>query len=106
MFRVLEKSPAAEDIVELLQSFRNVLEQCDLQLHGITTDGSSLCTEPVRTVFSGVRHQICEFHVKKEVNKSVLQAVAQHRRKRDKKKTKRSKRGRSTKEREGDGSEE
>ena len=68
-------------------------------LHGITTDGSSLYTEPVRTVFPCVRHQICEFHVKQELNKSVLKAVAQVRRELDKKKTKRSKRGRpSTKE--------
>ena len=56
-------------------------------------------TEPVRTVFPGVRHQICEFHVKAEVNKAVLKAVAQVRRDLAKTKVKRSKRGRpSTKE--------
>ena len=98
MFRVLEKSPVAEDIVELLQSFRTILDQRELQLYGITTDGSALYTEPVRTVFSGVRHQICEFHVKKEVNKSVLKAVTHVCRELDKKKTRRSKRGRPTKQ--------
>ena len=97
LFRVLEKSPTAEDILELLQSFQTILECRKLELLGITTDGSSLYTDPVRTVFPGVRHQICEFHVKKEVNKSVLKSVAQHRRALEKKKTKRQKRGRPTK---------
>jgi len=99
MFRVLDHAPTAEDILELLQSFRKILERRNLALHGITTDGSALYTEPVRTVFPGVRHQICEFHVKAEINKAVLKAVAQVRRELAKTKTKRSKRGRpSTKE--------
>jgi hypothetical protein len=98
MYRVLDKSPTSEDILELLQSFRDVLSQRELILFGITTDGSALYTEPVQTVFPGVRHQICEFHVKKEVNKAVLKAVAQVRRELKQTKTKR-KRGRpSTKE--------
>jgi len=98
MYRVLDKSPKAEDILKLLQEFRQVLEQCKLELLGITTDGSALYTEPVQTVFPGIRHQICEFHVKKEVNKAVLKAVAQVRRELAKTKAK-LKRGRpSTKE--------
>jgi len=97
-FRVLQHSPAAGDILELFQSFQKILLRRSLVLHGITTDGSSLYTEPVQTVFSGVRHQICEFHVKKEINKAVLKAVAQVRRDLEKTKTKRSKRGRPTKE--------
>ena len=95
-FRVLEHDPTAEDILELLQSFQKVLERRTLILYGITTDGSSLYTEPVQTVFPGVRHQICEFHVKKEINKAVLKAVAQVRRELEKTKVKRSKRGRPT----------
>jgi hypothetical protein len=99
MFRVLKHNPSAEDILELLQAFRQILESRELTLQGITTDGSSLYTEPVRTVFPGVRHQICEFHVKKEVNKAVIKAVAKTRQGLAKKKVKRSKRGRpSTKE--------
>jgi hypothetical protein len=99
IFRVLDHDPTAADILELLQSFQQILKRHELILYGITTDGSSLYTEPVRTVCPGVRHQICEFHVKKEINKSVLKAVAQVRRELEKTKTKRSKRGRpSTKE--------
>jgi hypothetical protein len=96
MFRVLDHDPKAEDILELLRAFRTVLERRELKLYGITTDGSALYTEPVRSVFPGVRHQICEFHVKKEVNTAVLKAVAQVRRELAKTKTKRQKRGRPT----------
>ena len=98
MYRTLDKDPTAEDILELLRAFRQVLERRELRLCGITTDGSKLYTEPVQTVFPGVRHQICEFHVKKEINKAILKAVAQIRRELAKTKTK-LKRGRpSTKE--------
>jgi hypothetical protein len=79
-------------------SFRKILERRALELRGITTDGSTLYPEPARTVFPGVPHQICEFHVKKEINKSVLKAVAQNRRELAQTKTKRQKRGRPTQE--------
>jgi hypothetical protein len=95
-FRVLDHDPTTKDILELLRAFREILRHRELTLLGITTDGSSLYTEPVRTVFPGVRHQICEFHIKQELNKSVLKAVAQVRRELDKTKTKRQKRGRPT----------
>ena len=98
MFRVLEHAPSAEDILALLQAFQEILHRRNLIVQGITTDGSSLYTEPVRTVFPGVKHQICEFHVKKETNKAVLKEVAQVRKELGKTKTKRSKRGRPTEE--------
>ena len=95
-YRVLDHDPKHDDIRELFRSFRDILKQRDLELHGITTDGSPLYPEPIAEIFPGVRHQICEFHVKKEINKSVLKAVAQVRRELEKTKTKRSKRGRPT----------
>ena len=97
-YRVLGHAPTAEDILELLQAFQKILECRKLTLCGMTTDGSSLYTEPVRTVFPDVRHQICEFHVKQECNKAVLKAVSKVRRELDKTKTKRSKRGRPSKD--------
>jgi len=96
IFRVLKTSPKATDIVELLQAFQTILTSRKLKVAGMTTDGSSLYTEPAKTVFPGVRHQICEFHVKKEMNKGVLQAVAQVRQGLKQTKTKRGKRGRPT----------
>jgi len=95
-YRVLQHAPKSEDILELFESFRQILVERNLAVSGITTDGSPLYTEPVRAVFPGVSHQRCEFHVKKEVNKSVLKAVAQVRRELEKTKTKRNKRGRPT----------
>lgn len=43
---------------------------------GITTDGSALYPEPIREVFDGAPHQVCEFHVLKVLLKAVLRAVA------------------------------
>jgi len=98
MYHTLDKSPKAEDILEFLLSFRKILVRRNLMLKGITTDGAALYTEPVKTVFPGVLHQICEFHVKKEINNAILKAVAQIRRELAQTKTK-LKRGRpSTKE--------
>jgi DNA-binding PadR family transcriptional regulator len=98
MYRTLDKSPKAEDILEFLQSFRKVLVRRNLTLKGITTDGAALYTKPVKTVFPGVLHQICEFHVKAEFNNAILKAVAQIRRELAQTKTK-LRRGRpSTKE--------
>ena len=47
-----------------------------MTLKGITTDGSPLYPEPIATVFGEVPHQLCTFHVLKEVTKKVLGAVA------------------------------
>jgi hypothetical protein len=58
IFRVLETSPKATDILELLQAFQNILTSRKLKVTGITTDGSTLYTEPAKTAFPGVRHQI------------------------------------------------
>jgi hypothetical protein len=96
MFRVLADPPTSADILSFLRAFQKTLASRDLKLCGITTDGSTLYTEPVQTVFPGIRHQICEFHVKKEINKAVLKAVSQVRRELKQMKTKRSKRGRPT----------
>ena len=51
MYRTLDKSPKAEDILEFLRSFRAILVRRNLTLKGITTDGAALYTEPVKTVF-------------------------------------------------------
>ena len=47
-----------------------------MALRGITTDGSALYPEPIREIFGNVPHQVCEFHVLKELLKAVLHAVA------------------------------
>jgi hypothetical protein len=64
------------NIRAFLGRLKTTLETRDLKLLGITTDGSSLYPEPLAEVFSGVPHQLCQFHVIKEITKEVLKAVA------------------------------
>ena len=75
-YRVLEHSPKAEDIGRFLKAFRKQLDDRGLKLSGITTDGSPLYPKPLALVFNGVPHQICSFHVIKELTLSVLHALA------------------------------
>ena len=75
-YEVLDHDPTHADIVRFFRMFHSVLEQRGLTLRGITTDGSALYPEPISKVFGDVPHQLCEFHVIKELTKAVLRAVA------------------------------
>ncbi len=75
-YEVLDHDPTKDDIRAFFGRFRKALDQRGLVLLGITTDGSPLYPEPIREVFGNVAHQVCEFHVLKELVKAVLHAVA------------------------------
>jgi hypothetical protein len=75
-YRVLDQSPTARDITRFLGEFKKALDARGLVLRGITTDGSQLYPGPIARVFGTVRHQICRFHVIKELTGAVLHAVA------------------------------
>jgi hypothetical protein len=75
-FQVLDHDPNHSDVVVFFRHFRAALEARGMSIKGITTDGSSLYPEPIATVFGDVPHQLCTFHVLKEVTKAVLSAVA------------------------------
>ena len=75
-YQVLDHDPTHKDIEAFFRRFHQALETRGLVLQGITTDGSSLYPEPIATVFGAVPHQLCTFHVLKEVTKAVLSAVA------------------------------
>jgi hypothetical protein len=77
LYDVLDHDPAHRDIEAFLRRFATALAQRQLTLLGVTTDGSPLYPEPLRAVFSEVPHQICEFHILKELTKTVLRAGAQ-----------------------------
>jgi hypothetical protein len=81
LYQVLDHDPDHADITAFLRRFHNVLTQRRLTLKGVTTDGSNLYPEPLRAVFGDVPHQICEFHVIKELTKAILRAVAKVRKK-------------------------
>jgi len=81
LYQVLDHDPDHTDITAFLRRFQAILLQRDLTLKGVTTDGSNLYPEPLRVVFGNVPHQLCEFHVIKELTKAVLRAVAKVRKK-------------------------
>ena len=45
----------------------------------MTTDGSPLYPTPLAEVFSGVPHQLCQFHVVQDIVKAVVKAVSSER---------------------------
>jgi hypothetical protein len=75
-YQVLDRDPTHSDIVAFFRRFHAALEARGLFLKGITTDGSSLYPEAIATVFGEVPHQLCTFHVLREITKAVLSAVA------------------------------
>jgi hypothetical protein len=81
LYQVLEHDPDHEDILAFLRRFQAILERRGLAVKGVTTDGSPLYPEPLQTVFPDAPHQICAFHVLKELTKAILRAVAKVRKK-------------------------
>jgi hypothetical protein len=76
LYQVLDHDPNHQDITAFLHRFRMAIRLRGLKLKGVTTDASPLYPEPLCEVFSGVPHQVCEFHVIKELTKAILRAVA------------------------------
>jgi hypothetical protein len=76
IYQVLDHDPTHKDIEAFFDRFQAALKTRGLTLKGITTDGSALYPGPIATVFGQVPHQVCTFHVLKEVTKAVLGAVA------------------------------
>ncbi len=76
-YRVLDHNPTHADIIRFFKDFKKKLDARSLTLQGITTDGSPLYPVPIEQVFDEVPHQICEFHVIKELTQAILRAVAQ-----------------------------
>jgi hypothetical protein len=76
LYQVLDHNPDHADIRAFFHRFRMALRLRGLKLVGVTTDGSPLYPEPLRDVFGAVPHQVCEFHVLKELTKAILRAVA------------------------------
>lgn len=75
-YEVLDHDPTHTDIERFFRRFQSLLKVRGLELKGITTDGSNLYPEPISKVFGDAPHQVCEFHILKELTKAVLRAVA------------------------------
>ena len=80
IYDVLDHNPTHEDMTNFFRRFRTELDQRAKTLLGVTTDGSPLYPEPLAQIFPGVSHQVCEFHVLKEINREILKAVTKVRR--------------------------
>jgi Transposase len=79
LYEVLDHDPTHDDITAFLGRLKSALVDRGLALQGITTDGSPLYPEPIRTVFGAVSHQICTFHILKELTQGILRAVSAER---------------------------
>lgn len=75
-FSVLDHDPTHEDVRAFLGEFKGQLEDRSLLVRGITTDGSPLYPKVIQDLWPDVPHQVCEFHVIKEITKAVLRALA------------------------------
>jgi hypothetical protein len=78
-YAVLAHDPSHDAIAAFLRRLKTALDDRDLALKGITTDGSPLYPEPIRKVFGDVPHQLCPFHVIKDLTKGGLKVVAKER---------------------------
>jgi len=79
LYDVLDHDPTHEDIRAFLRRLHTALAVRGLTLRGITTDGSPLYPTPLAEVFRGVPHQLCQFHVVKDIVKAVVKAVSSER---------------------------
>jgi Transposase len=76
LFEVLDHDPNDDDIRRFLGRLKQAITARGGTVRGITTDGSPLYPEPLAVIFPGVPHQVCEFHILKELTKAVLHVVA------------------------------
>jgi hypothetical protein len=79
-YEVLDGNPEKNDIRRFFARVNQMLQSRSLLVSGITTDGSPLYPDVIHDVFPGAEHQVCEFHVIKEITKDVLRALAKVRR--------------------------
>jgi len=79
LYEVLDHDANHDDIEAFLGRLKSILDERQLVLKGITTDGSPLYPEPIRKVFGDVPHQLCIFHVMKELTQGIVKAVARER---------------------------
>jgi hypothetical protein len=78
-YRVLDHDPTHTDITAFFRHFHKALVARGLTLKGITTDGSPLYPEPIAAVLGKIPHQLCTFHIIRELTKAILSAVAKER---------------------------
>ena len=76
LYEVLDHAPTREDVLFFLARLNEEVRRRGRAVEGITTDASPLYPLPVRLALGDVPHQVCEFHVKKELTKAVRRVLA------------------------------
>jgi hypothetical protein len=76
-FQVLDHDATQDDVIAFFGRFQLALQARHLTVRGITTDGSPLYPVAIQAVWGDVPHQLCEFHILKDLNQATLRAVAQ-----------------------------
>jgi hypothetical protein len=79
LYEVLDHDPTRVDILFFLARVHDQIRARGRTVLGLTTDASPLYPLPISLVFPGVRHQVCEFHILKELTKAVLGVLARMR---------------------------
>jgi hypothetical protein len=75
--RVLEHDPTSQDVRAFLSDFQGQLDARGLRVRGITTDGSPLYPAVLGELWPQAAHQLCVFHILKELTRAALGALAQ-----------------------------
>jgi Transposase len=76
LYKVLERDPTRQDITRFLSRLKRLITARGGVVLGITTDASPLYPEPIARVFGPIPHQVCEFHILKELTRAVLRVLA------------------------------
>jgi len=79
LYEVLDHDPTQVDILWFLVRQHDHIRNRGGVVLGITTDASPLYPLPIRLAFGSLPHQVCEFHLKKELIKAVLRVLARFR---------------------------
>jgi len=74
--RVLDHDPTHQDMRAFLGEVKEQLAKRQLSVFGITTDGSPLYPKILKELLPKIPHQVCVFHVLKEITKAVLRTLA------------------------------
>lgn len=74
--RIIEHKVTSVEVLQLLEQFKRELDDRQLRLAGITTDGSNLYPAAIGQVFGNqLPHQVCRFHVLSSIARAMREAV-------------------------------
>jgi len=76
LYEVLDHDPTRADVLWFFARLNEQIVARGGTVLGITTDGSPLYPLPAALAFGPVPHQVCQFHILKELTEVVLHALA------------------------------